>query len=241
MRSGSDLERIYGHRFGDADEASKDRVWTEIGAYLQRWIKPGDRVLDVACDAGYFIRHIQAAERWAVDVRDMRDALGPEIKFLRVDGLSLISSVPSAYFDVVFMSNFLEHLPTADSVIEMLAQAHAVLRPGGRLVILQPNIRYVGAAYWDFIDHRTALTEHSLVEAARAAGFEVERLSSRFLPYTTKSRLPRARWLVRLYLRTPLAWRILGKQTLLIGRAVGHTELQAALVADPGRAEVTPG
>jgi SAM-dependent methyltransferase len=224
VTSDSDLERIYGHRFGDADDAAKDGVWTEIGAYLQRWIERGDRVLDIACDAGYFIRHVRAAERWAVDVRDKREALGPDITFRRVDGRALTTAVPSGYFDVVFTSNFLEHLPSADAVIAMLGQAHAVLRPGGRLIILQPNIRYVGAAYWDFIDHRTALTEHSLVEAARAAGFEVERLIPRFLPYTTKSRLPRAPWLVRLYLRTPLAWRVMGKQTLLVGRAVARPE-----------------
>ena len=93
-----------------------------------------------------------------------------------------------------------------------------MLKPDGRLIVLQPNIRYVGAAYWDFIDHRVALTERSLVEAAQAAGFEVETLIPRFLPYTTKSRLPQSPWLVRAYLRVPLAWRLMGKQTLLVAR-----------------------
>ena len=58
--------------------------------------------------------------------------------------------------------------------------------------MLQPNIRLTGAAYWDFIDHKVALTERSLVEAAELCGFETERLIKRFLPYTTKSRLPQA-------------------------------------------------
>jgi hypothetical protein len=39
---------------------------------------------------------------------------------------------------------------------------------------------------------------------------------TRFLPYTTKGRLPQARRLVRLYLRFPPAWLVLGKQTLYI-------------------------
>ena len=38
----------------------------------------------------------------------------------------------------------------------------------------------------------------------------------RFLPYTTKGRLPTDHRLVRLYLRVPLAWRLLGQQTLYI-------------------------
>src|SRR5207247_9004253 len=45
------------------------------------------------------------------------------------------------------------------------------------------------SAYWDFIDHHVALTERSLTEAASAAGFDVEHLVPRFLPYTTKSRV----------------------------------------------------
>ena len=92
-----------------------------------------------------------------------------------------------------------------------------VCRPGGRVVILQPNIRLVGGAYWDFLDHRTALTEKSLVEAAELAGFELSHLVTRFLPFTTKSRLPSAPGLVRWYLRFPPAWYLLGKQTLYVG------------------------
>jgi hypothetical protein len=129
--------------------------------------------------------------------------------------------LPNAFFDVVMVSNYLEHLYTADDVIAQLAQMRAVLKNDGRLIVLQPNIRYVGAAYWDFIDHRTALTERSLIEAARAAGFEVDVLIKRFLPYTTKTRMPRYGWLVRGYLRMPIAWRIMGKQTLMVARPAG--------------------
>ena len=43
----------------------------------------------------------------------------------------------------------------------------------------------------------------------------------RFLPYTTKSRLPQSAWLVRAYLRFPPAWRLLGGQTLLVARPHG--------------------
>src|SRR5262249_18511212 len=125
------------------------------------------------------------------------------------------------YFDVVFMSNYLEHLPGPDAVIAQLREARAVTKDEGRLIVLQPNIRYVGAAYWDFIDHKVALTERSLVEAAQTAGFEVEQIVPRFLPYTTKSRLPQSAWLVRTYLRFPPAWRLLGGQTLLVARAGG--------------------
>jgi hypothetical protein len=38
----------------------------------------------------------------------------------------------------------------------------------------------------------------------------------RFLPYTTKSRFPQWGWLVRLYLRLPLAQRLFGRQAWVV-------------------------
>jgi SAM-dependent methyltransferase len=214
----ADLDRIYGHRFGDAETRAKDGVWREITGYLQRWVPTDGRVLDIACDAGYFIRNIAAGERWATDVRDVSASLGPDIHFVQVDATNLTSAVPGGVFDVAFVSNYLEHLADSDTVIRQLAQIRSVLKPDGRLIVLQPNIRYVGAAYWDFIDHRVALTERSLLEAAELAALRTVDLITRFLPYSTKGRLPRSPWLVRAYMRFPVAWWFMGKQTLLIAR-----------------------
>ena len=218
MTSNADLDRVYHDRFGEGDRRTKDGVWREVAAFLQQWVPSGGRVLDVACDRGYFIRHVRAGERWATDIRDVSASLGPDVHFVQVDGMALSSAVPNEHFDVAFVSNYLEHLPSSAAVIAQLAEIRKALKPDGRLIVLQPNIRYVGSAYWDFIDHHVALTERSLVEAARAAGFEVEALIPRFLPYTTKSRLPQTPGLVRAYLRIPLAWRLLGTQTLLVAR-----------------------
>ena len=134
---------------------------------------------------------------------------------LTTDDLTL-SAVPDASFDVVFVSNFLEHLEDSAAVLGLLRAIRSKLRPGGRVVILQPNFRYIGAAYFDFIDHRVVLTDTSLREALEVTGFRVVRLIKRFLPYTSKSRLPKSPWMVRLYLRIPLLWRLMGGQTLAV-------------------------
>lgn len=212
------LDAVYSHRFDDADSATKDEMWRFIGAHLQRYIPRDAVVLDLACDRGDFIRNIDAGERWGSDIRDVSHHLGDDIRFVQVDGLAVSSAVPNAHFDFVFMSNYLEHLPSPDAVVDQLREAAKVLKPGGRVMILQPNIRLVGQAYWDFIDHKVALTEKSLVEACELAGFREEHMVVRFLPYTTKGRLPVSPRLVELYLRFPPAWRLLGKQTLYIGR-----------------------
>jgi SAM-dependent methyltransferase len=222
----ADLQAIYGHRFSDADAAEKDLVWKEVTRFLQRFVPFDATVLDIACDRGDFIRNIRAGEKWASDLRDVRDQLPAEIRFVCADGLALDRVVPKGHFDVAFMSNYLEHLPTGADVIEQFRVTHRLLKPGGRVIVLQPNIRFVGARYWDFVDHSVALTERSLTEAAELAGFRAETVIKRFLPYTTKSRLPKSPRLVRAYLRTPLVWRLLGEQTLFVGRT--HREQTGA-------------
>jgi SAM-dependent methyltransferase len=211
------LEEVYAQRFDDEDAERKNELWREICAYLQRYVPRDGAVLDLACDRGDFIRNIDARERWGCDVRDVAHYLPDTIKFVQTDGLAISDVLPPAHFDLVFMSNYLEHLSSGEHVVEQLRAVSRVLKPGGRVMVLQPNIRLTGQAYWDFIDHKVALTEKSLVEAAELAGFRTDELIKRFLPYTTKGRLPVSSGLARMYLRLSPAWLVFGKQTLYVG------------------------
>lgn len=213
------LPEIYDARFDEREVSAKDAVWREIVRYLQRYIDSSAPILDIACDRGHFIRWAQGSERWATDIRDVHDALPPDVKFVQSSGLELASVVPNGYFGSIFMSNYLEHLESSDEVIEQLRVAGQLLRPGGRVIVLQPNIRLVGPRYWDFIDHRVALTERSLLEAAELAGLRTVELITRFLPYSTKGRLPADARLVRAYLAVRPAWWLMGRQTLFVGEA----------------------
>jgi SAM-dependent methyltransferase len=211
------LKEVYEQRFDEADQVRKEAIWRELGRFFQRYIGPRDRVVDIACDLGYFIRNVRAGERWATDIRDVGATLPPDVHFIRASGLDLDDVLPNDSFDLAFFSNYLEHLASTEAVLEQLRVAYALLKPGGKLLILQPNIRLIGGSYWDFIDHQTALTEKSLAEAATMAGFRTRQVIARFLPYTTKSRFPQHPLLVRAYLHVPPAWLMFGKQTLYLG------------------------
>lgn len=210
------LPELYEARFDEREVSAKDAVWREIVRFLQRYVDVDAPLLDLACDRGHFVRWARASERWATDIRDMRDALPADVRFAQASGLDLEGALPSGHFGTIFMSNYLEHLESSDAVIDQLRVAAGLLRPGGRVMVLQPNIRLVGPRYWDFIDHRVALTERSLLEAAELAHLRTIDLVTRFLPYSTKGRLPTAPALVRAYLAFRPAWWLLGKQTLLV-------------------------
>ena len=213
------LDDLYQQRFPPEVAARRRAMWAEIVRYLQRFVRSGP-VLDLACGEGYFISHVVAAERWASDARNTAGSLPPDVRFVQADGLKLRDELPAGHFATIFMSNYLEHLSTRFAVLDQLEVAHDLLEPGGRVIVLQPNIRLVGGHYWDQLDHHVALTEETLREASGLAGFREIKTIVRFLPYTTNSRLPQHHLLVRAYLRFPPAWWLMGKQTLFVAERI---------------------
>ena len=134
-----DLDRMYERRFGTTEQASKEDVWDPIVDFLERFFVDGP-VLDIASDRGYFIRHAPGTERWATDLRNVADSLPPDVRFVQGDGLALREVLPADYFAVAFLSNYLEHLPSRDAVVEQLWVVYALLRPGGRLALHAHNL-----------------------------------------------------------------------------------------------------
>lgn len=214
----SDLQKEYAIRFGEM-AAYRQRVWKAILAgYLQEKIGADQTILDLGSGWGEFINHVEAREKFAMDLNpEGRLRVSSGVRFLEQD-CSLPWGVPDAALDVVFTSNFFEHLPSKAALLATLREAHRCLRPGGRILCMGPNIKYVGNDYWDFFDHYLELSHVSLCEGLKLAGFEIASCIPRFLPYTMADgkRPPVA--LVRLYLALPLAWPFFGKQFLITAR-----------------------
>lgn len=82
-------------------------------------------------------------------------------------------------------------------------------------LVLQPNIRYCYKDYWMFFDHITPLDDRSLTEVLEINGFNVIECKPKFLPYTTKSNLPKSIILLKIYLRFPIIQQIVGKQAFI--------------------------
>ena len=83
-----------------------------------------------------------------------------------------LTELDDATFDVVFASNLLEHLERSQSD-RLLAEAMRVLRPGGRLILLQPNFRLQPGRYFDDYTHVAIFTDDSLADYLIASGWQV--------------------------------------------------------------------
>jgi SAM-dependent methyltransferase len=219
MMNGDNLSELYRIRFAEDQLPRKNAIWKVICQnYLQTLIDPSDTVVDIACGYGEFLNNISAKRKIAVDLNpDARKYLDPKAEFHQCAATDL-GKVVESLADVVFTSNFLEHLPNKYVLDEFLDQVLIALKPGGKYIILGPNLRYLPGAYWDYYDHHLGLTHLSLCEALQLKGFYVERCIDKFLPYTTQGSLPTHPSLVKIYLKAPWAWRFLGKQFLIVAR-----------------------
>lgn len=213
------LPSLYQTRFSEREQRQKAEIWRVLCRhFFQRYVRDTDAVLDLGAGYCEFINNIRCATKIAVDLNpDTRRHADPDVRVLPRLSTDL-GELASDGIDVIFASNFFEHLPSKDVFLATLAEAHRVLRSGtGRLLILQPNIRFLHGEYWDFVDHHLPLTDRTLVEALLLSGFNPVEVRPRFLPYTTKSRFPQHPALVRLYLSCRPAHWLLGKQAWVVG------------------------
>lgn len=212
------VKALYSRRFSPHELAKKNAIWSTLAPFFAKRFPAGTKaVLEIGAGEGEFLDHAKAERRVAIDMNPSVERLKARgIEAVTGDATRLYEHFDNDSFDLVFCSNVLEHLYDKDQIHLVIREVRHVLRPGGRFIILQPNFRYVGAAYYDFIDHRLELTAESVVEALEVGELKVVECRPRFLPYTTKSRLSRFFWLVPLYIRLPFLWRIFGAQAFIV-------------------------
>jgi SAM-dependent methyltransferase len=190
------------HLAGDPARAT---VWKVIAGHLSSWVPSNAHVLEIG--AGYcdWINNVSAARRVAVDVwPDVARYAAAGVQPAVMDASRELRTLGESAFDVVLASNVLEHF-APDVAASVVGDVAALLKPGGRVVIIQPNFRYAWRRYFDDYTHRAVFTDVSLPALLRAHGFAIDLVEARFLPYSMRgATLPIRPWIVRAYLRSPI-------------------------------------
>lgn len=219
---GEELNKLYHVRF-DASLGKglvkKNNMWKILcTSFFQKYIDKNAVIVDVAAGYCEFINNIDAREKIAIDMNpDVKKFASKDVKVIEANVFDMDKYLEKGKVNVFFVSNFLEHLDSKESIIRLVRLMKELLACGGRILVLQPNIRFAKGKYWDFIDHKMALTEKALIETADMCGLKVEKCITRFLPYTTKSALPKTGWIIKMYLYLmPLSGFLWGKQSFLV-------------------------
>ena len=146
-------------------------------------IRPGQRVLDVGCGTGYFMRAISGAVGSAGLVIGV-DPSGSMVEYARHKAASIPNCefqvgtaealpFPGNHFDVVVSSLVLHHLPEHVR-LRALEEMRRVLQPGGRILIAEarnPRHGVLGLLARAHGYDRMAEAVKSLDALAGAAGF----------------------------------------------------------------------
>jgi len=208
------LAKVYEFRFADLSQVKKDATWALVTRWIESKLGNPKSVLDPAAGRGEFIISSQATERWACDLSDQRTSwpTGITTRFGDIYKVDL----PEKHFDLIFVSNFLEHLATPDDVYKYLMQLRKSLKPGGKLAIMGPNFRFSTNEYYDFADHLLPLSDRTVEEHLAAVDMKCVRIIPRFLPLAFRSQRFSHPLLVKLYLAVPFLWRFYGKQFFIV-------------------------
>lgn len=211
------MEKYFDSRLNQDFRKGAADVWRLVAEHVVQLTGTAPRsVLDLGAGYGDFINQVKAEDKWAVDQWPrFREHLNTDVKGIVGDIRETVPGLPTGHFDLVFMSNVLEHFSIEDAE-KILGNARKCLRPGGAVALLQPNFTYCSRHYFDDYTHKTIFTAEGLGCFVADQGFEPIVMKPRYLPFSFKSRLPRPLWAVKLYLRLPI--KPLGAQMLFIGQ-----------------------
>lgn len=113
-----------------------------LAKVLPKYVKSGDRMLDLGCNDGVVLQHLQdhfSIEGYGFDISDkaLEFAKQRGIKNLKQGDVQETLPYPNAFFDVVFWGDNIEHLLVPEFT---LSEIHRVSKPGAVLIITCPNM-----------------------------------------------------------------------------------------------------
>jgi 2-polyprenyl-3-methyl-5-hydroxy-6-metoxy-1,4-benzoquinol methylase len=140
---------------------------------------PGGTVLDVGCGSGAFLARMRHLGWQVAGVEPDPAAAAAAREVHGIDVEADVTRFAGRTFNAITKHHVIEHLPAPEATVASLA---ARLAPGGRLVIVTPNIdsagrRRFGAhwVHWDPPRHLRLFSLRALTNLATGAGLVVER------------------------------------------------------------------
>lgn len=135
----------------------------------------GKDVLELGGVAGVFVDMcLKAGARSVVSID--RYPLGPKV--IKYDILKYYKDTKKK-FDIVYARHMLEHFSTMD-VLYIMKQTFKILRPGGKFVIVVPNMNNIAMAtneFWREFEHVRPYPMIGITQNLEQIGFEITKMS----------------------------------------------------------------
>lgn len=202
-------------------DKKRTKTWQAlVELYFQGLIKESDTVLEIGAGWCDFINEIKCQQKIAVDIwPGVKENANIKVETYISDAKNL-DFIGDRSVDVIFASNFLEHISREDTE-QFVKHVKRILKNQGQLILMQPNYRLNPARYFDDFTHISIWSDISLATYLVSEDFTITTLKPKFLPLSMKSRLPVFKFLIRLYLHSPI--KIFAGQMLIVS-VPNHTQ-----------------
>ena len=134
-------------------------------------LERNQKILELGCGRGDFLNEfiIYGLDGYGVDISDYCKKFFPNIKFQKTDLANEQLPYQDNFFDVIYSKSIIEHFYFPEKVFE---EAYRVLKPGGIIITLTPEWKYIYKSFYDDFTHRVPFTKVSLKDIHEMNNFK---------------------------------------------------------------------
>lgn len=212
----------------------KERPYSSYPKKLTKYLfnrycfKERSKFLEIGCGRGDFLNEFSKLnlDVYGVDLSDITSKKFPEVKFKEINFLKENLSYPDNYFDIVYSKSFVEHFYYPEKIFE---ETYRVLKPGGLMITLTPEWKYIYKSFYEDFTHRTPFSKISLRDIHLINNFQNIKVESfKQLPILWENSIYRfpvaffselTRYLVPDHFRLKTKWVRFSKEIMLLSSA----------------------
>lgn len=171
------------HRNTRIGERFVQKLFSRLSQWSLADLPPDARVLEIGIGRGNFAAHLFRTGGHALRYTGI-EPNATLCEQARAEGLDARACMVPPFppdlekgtFDLVLMSHVLEHFRDHNEALAVLAEIHALLKPGGRFVLFYPDYLDYGSDYFDVdYSHSLILTRSRAENLVTDSGFTILR------------------------------------------------------------------
>tara|TARA_A100001011_G_C14271927_1_gene827359 strand:- start:741 stop:1424 length:684 start_codon:yes stop_codon:yes gene_type:complete len=191
-------------------------------------IQKNSSLLELGCGRGEFLNQFieNGLDGHGLDLSNYAKEYCPKAKINIIDVTKDKIPYNDNSFDVIYSKSFIEHFYYPEKIFN---EIYRVLKPGGLVITLTPEWKYIYKSFYDDFTHRTPFTKTSLKDIHLISGFKnIEVSSFKQLPSLWSNRpyvffLEFISFLTRIFIpdffRTKYKWIRFSKEIMLLSTA----------------------
>ena len=140
-------------------------------------LKKNQKILEIGCGRGEFLSEFYQSglDAYGVDISDYIKNFFPKLKFLKTDLENERLPFDDNLFDIIYSKSLIEHFYYPEKIFK---EAYRVLKPGGIIITLTPEWKYIYKTFYNDYTHRVPFTKKSLRDIHNTHNFKEVKVES---------------------------------------------------------------